>query len=419
MWLHALGVDSVFPVSEFSSIIDRDLRRGEPLGTGVFWSASAGVGVVVDEDGLSGGGGHVVVVVAGDGEVVDGFGSSGGLDRHHLGDLAVGGVEGVALVEVRGRCVAAALDVERVGGRGLDGAAGGGDPQGGDLLMNKGLFHGRRHVLAGGGVVGEDLLAGLDLVNALGRAVGHEDGGVGCEAAVAGDAGDVGQGPAGAAAEGSLACALADGLGEPGGGDGLAAGEVLEAVAGAAVDGSFDGAGEDVLAEAAGHAGGGSGGRGGGAAADEAGRGADGAVAQDGAPVHGAVGRFLGPDGPAGAGEGAGHHRGADRPANACAHDRDTRCDHGAGGDVLPVVGQPVPGRARGVLQHPVRGLLVGAQVVLGHRPQPGRVGQPDRIITRERVRVGRPRGPGDGFEGIGRQETPRGGVVDPGAPSS
>ena len=207
---------------------------------------------------MSGGGGHVVVVVAGDGEVVDGLGSSGGLDRHHLGDLAVGGVEGVALVEVRGRCVAAVLDVERVGGCGLDGAAGGGDPQGGDLLVGEGLFHGGGFVLAGGRVVGEDLLAGLDLVNALGRAVGHEDGGVGCEAAVAGDAGD-------------------------------------------------------------------------------------------------------------------------------------------------------------GV----VRGLLVVAQVVLGHRPQPGRIDQPDRIITRVRVRVGRPRGPGDGFEGIDRQETPRGGVVDPGAPSS
>ena len=252
---------------------------------------------------MSGGGGHVVVVVAGDGEVVDGLGSSGGLDRHHLGDLAVGGVEGVALTQLLGWGVAAVLDVERVGGCGLDGAAGGGDPQGGDLLVGEGLFHGGGFVLAGGGVVGEDLFAGLDLVNALGRAVGHEDGGVGCEAAVAGDAGDVGQGPAGAAAEGSLACALADGLGEPGGGDGLAAGEVLEAVAGAAVDGSFDGAGEDVLAEAAGHAGGGSGGRGGGAAADQAGRGADGAVAQD----------------------------------------------------------------------------------VLGHRPQPGRIDQPDRIITRER----------------------------------
>ena len=186
-----------------------------PYFVGLHWSASVGVGVVVDEDGLSGAGGHVVVVVAGDGEVVDGFGSSGGLDRHHLGDLAVGGVEGVALVEVRGRCVAAALDVERVGGRGLDGAAGGGHPQGGDLLMNKGLFHGGGFVLAGGGVVGEDLLAGLDLADGFGGAVGHEDGGVGCEAAVAGDAGDVGQGPAGAAAEGSLACALADGLGEP------------------------------------------------------------------------------------------------------------------------------------------------------------------------------------------------------------
>ena len=197
-------------------------------------------------------------MVAGDGEVVDGLGSSGGLDRHHLGDLAVGGVEGVALVEVRGRCVAAVLDVERVGGCGLDGAAGGGDPQGGDLLVGEGLFHGGGFVLAGGRVVREDLLAGLDLVNALGRTVGHEDGGVGCEAAVAGDAGD-------------------------------------------------------------------------------------------------------------------------------------------------------------GV----VRGLLVVAQVVLGHRPQPGRIDQPDRIITRVRVRVGRPRGPGDGFEGIDRQETPRGGVVDPGAPSS
>ena len=155
-------------------------------------------------------------------------------------------------------CVAAVLDVEWVGGRGLDGAAGGGDPQGGDLLMNKGLFHGGGFVLAGGRVVGEDLLAGLDLVNALGRAVGHEDGGVGCEAAVPGDADD-------------------------------------------------------------------------------------------------------------------------------------------------------------GV----VRGLLVVAQVVLGHGPQPGRVGQPDRVVTRVRVRVGRPRGPGDGFEGIDRQERPRGGVVDPGAPSS
>ena len=166
---------------------------------------------------MSGAGGHVVVVVAGDGEVVDGFGSSGCLDRHHGGGVAVGGVEGVALVEVRGRCVAAALDVERVRGRGLDGAAGGGDPQGGDLLVGEGLFHGGGFVLAGGRVVGEDLLAGLDLVNALGRAVGHEDGGVGCEAAVPGDAGDVGQGPAGAAAGGSLACALADGLGEPSG----------------------------------------------------------------------------------------------------------------------------------------------------------------------------------------------------------
>ena len=207
---------------------------------------------------MSGGGGHVVVVVAGDGEVVDGFGSSGGLDRHHLGDLAVGGVEGVALVEVRGRCVAAALDVERVGGRGLDGAAGGGHPQSRNFLMNKGLFHGGGFVLAGGGVVGEDLLAGLDLADGFGGAVGHEDGGVGCEAAVPGDADD-------------------------------------------------------------------------------------------------------------------------------------------------------------GV----VRGLLVVAQVVLGHGPQPGRVGQPDRVVTRVRVRVGRPRGPGDGFEGIDRQERPRGGVVDPGAPSS
>ena len=414
------GIDGRFDVvGDIWHALTRNLKYGEIISADISGSASAGVGVVVDEDGLSGAGGHVVVVVAGDGEVVDGFGSSGCLDRHHGGGVAVGGVEGVAFVEVRGWCVAAVLDVERVGGRGLDGAAGGGDPQGGDLLVGEGLFHGRRHVLAGGGVVGEDLFAGLDLADGFGGAVGHEDGGVGCEAAVAGDAGDVGQGPAGAAAEGSLACALADGLGEPGGGDGLAAGEVLEAVAGAAVDGSFDGAGEDVLAEAAGHAGGGSGGRGGGAAADEAGRGADGAVAQDGAPVHGAVGRFLGPDAAAGAGEGAGHHRGADGPADACAHGRDTGCDHGAGGDVLPVVGQPVPGRARGVLQHPVRGLLVGAQVVLGHRPQPGRVGQPDRIITRERVRVGRPRGPGDGFEGIDRQERPRGGVVDPGAPSS
>ena len=374
------GIDGRFDVvGDIWHALTRNLKYGEIISADISGSASAGVGVVVDEDGLSGGGGHVVVVVAGDGEVVDGLGSSGGLDRHHLGDLAVGGVEGVALVEVRGRCVAAALDVERVRGRGLDGAAGGGDPQGGDLLMNKCLFHGGGFVLAGGGVVGEDLFAGLDLADGFGGAVGYEDGGVGCEAAVPGDAGDVGQGPAGAAAEGSLACALADGPGEPGRRDGLAAGQVLEAVAGAAVDGSFDGAGEDVLAEAAGHAGGGSGGRGGGAAADEAGRGADGAVAQDGAPVHGAVGRFLGPDGPAGAGEGAGHHRGADGPADACAHGRDTGCDHGAGGDVLPVVGQPVPGRARGVLQHPVRGLLVGAQVVLGHGPQPG------RVVTRER----------------------------------
>ena len=65
--------------------------------------------------------------------------------------------------------------------------------------------------------MGEDLFVGLDLADGFGGAVGHEDGGVGCEAAVAGDAGDVGQGPAGAAAEGSLACALADGLGEPSG----------------------------------------------------------------------------------------------------------------------------------------------------------------------------------------------------------
>ncbi len=56
-----------------------------------------------------------------------------------------------------------------------------------------------------------------DAVNKPPRPVGHEDGGVGCEAAVPGDAGDVGQGPAGAAAGGSLACALADGLGEPSG----------------------------------------------------------------------------------------------------------------------------------------------------------------------------------------------------------
>ena len=207
---------------------------------------------------MSGAGGRVVVVVAGDGEVVDGFGSSGGLDRHHGGGVAVGGVEGVAFVEVRGWCVAAVLDVERVGGRGLDGAAGGGDPQGGDLLMNKGLFHSGRHVLTSGRVVREDLLTHFNLVNTLGRAVGHEGGGVGCEAAVPGDAGD-------------------------------------------------------------------------------------------------------------------------------------------------------------GV----VRGLLVGAQVVLGHGPQPGRVGHADGVVARVRVRVGRPRGPGDGFEGIDRQETPRGGVVDPGAPSS
>ena len=212
------GIDGRFDVvGDIWHALTRNLKYGEIISADISGSASAGVGVVVDEDGLSGAGGHVVVVVAGDGEVVDGFGSSGCLDRHHGGGVAVGGVKNVALTQLLGWCVAAVLDVERVGGRGLDGAAGGGDPQGGDLLVGEGLFHGGGFVLAGGGVVGEDLLAGLDLVNALGRAVGHEDGGVGCEAAVAGDAGDVGQGPAGAAAEGSLACALADGLGEPSG----------------------------------------------------------------------------------------------------------------------------------------------------------------------------------------------------------
>ena len=62
-----------------------------PYFVGLHWSASVGVGVVVDEDGLSGGGGDVVVVVVGDGEVVDGLGSSGGLDRHHWSDVGFSG----------------------------------------------------------------------------------------------------------------------------------------------------------------------------------------------------------------------------------------------------------------------------------------------------------------------------------------
>jgi len=84
-------------------------------------------GLVVDEDGLSGVGGHVVVVEAGDGEVVDGLMVSGGLDGYDLDGLAVGGVEGVAFVQVGGWGVAAGFDVERVGGSRLDHTASGGD----------------------------------------------------------------------------------------------------------------------------------------------------------------------------------------------------------------------------------------------------------------------------------------------------
>ena len=98
----------------------------------LFWA-----GVVVDEDGLVGGGVDVVVVGGGDVEVVDGGG---------------------------------------------DGTAGGGEAQGGYIVVDEDLLDGGGHRLAGGGVPGGDLGDGS------GGAVGHLDGGVGGEAPVAGGA---------------------------------------------------------------------------------------------------------------------------------------------------------------------------------------------------------------------------------------
>ena len=112
----------------------------------IFWcfacgSASAG-SVVVDEDGLVGGGVDVVVVGGGDVEVVDGGGGAGGLDGLDLDGGAVGGVEGVSGVEPAGGDVAAAVGVYGVGGGGGDGTAGGGEAQGGYVVVDEDLLDG-------------------------------------------------------------------------------------------------------------------------------------------------------------------------------------------------------------------------------------------------------------------------------------
>ena len=110
----------------------------------IFWcfacgSASSG-SVVVDEDGLVGGGVDVVVVGGRDVEVVDGGGGAGGLDGLDLDGGAVGGVEGVSGVEPAGGDVAAAVGVYGVGGGGGDGTAGGGEAQGGHVVVDEDLW---------------------------------------------------------------------------------------------------------------------------------------------------------------------------------------------------------------------------------------------------------------------------------------
>ena len=134
----------------------------------------------------------------------------------------------------------------------------------------------------------------------------------------------------------------------------------------------------------------------------------------DPAPVHGpVVVLLLGDADPAGdQGPGQAHERDAGGPADAGEHEGDTGGDGGAGGDVLPVVLQPVPGgrEAGRVLVLPLVELGVAEGV------QAGRVGEGDRVVGGVRVRVAGPAGPGGRLLGVGAEESPGRGVVDAGA---
>ena len=88
-----------------------------------------------------------------------------------------------------------------------------------------------------------------------------------------------------------------------------------------------------------------------------------------------------------------------DGPARDRSQERSRQApDDDAGGDVLPVIGQPAAGcgQAGGVR------LVPRLQVRVAQRPQAGGVGQVDRVVAGVGVRVARPAGSQDRLERVG-----------------
>ena len=121
---------------------------------------------------------------------------------------------------------------------------------------------------------------------------------------------------------------------------------------------------------------------------------ADQPVPPDLTPVHLAGGELLDPrarptrDQPAG----RRHQRDPGRPAHPGEHQGHAADDHRAGGQVLPVLADPVGRLGERV---PAQLVAVGAQLRVGDRAQAERVGAADRVVAGVVVRVAGPGRPG------------------------